>query len=266
MKKILLCLACVSQVRTAPVCEAGLKIYYVRHAETGVNVAHEWKDVPQEQWPDYVGKKTRFSPKGEEQVRALPQKLSAFRFDFIAVSPTERTRNTILPYLKANNLKAEIWPELRELGSREADFKLIGKPDLPPPSPNLISGRPLQLSEEEARYFTLRKDAPVEVASRSGGAQGAADLTAMLKQIVTKIYTDFGNTDQSILLVGHGRAGHHLLRTLLGGVWKPGESIRNTAVWMVEQQPDGSFKVMIYNDTPLDAKVGEPQEAAAATK
>src|SRR4051794_16518782 len=94
--------------------QAGLKVYYLRHAEAGHNVVKEWKDIPKDQWPAYVGNSGMFTPKGETQVLKVAEKLKPNRFDFIAVSPIWRTRNTILPYLKETKVKAEIWPELEE--------------------------------------------------------------------------------------------------------------------------------------------------------
>ncbi len=82
-------------------CEAGLKIYYLRHAEGGHNVVKEWEEVPKAQRPAYVGNPNMFTPKGETQVAAATKRLQKYHFDFIAVSPTWRTRHTILPYLKA---------------------------------------------------------------------------------------------------------------------------------------------------------------------
>src|SRR5512133_62774 len=94
--------------------EAGLKIYYIRHAEGGHNVVKEWQNVPKAQWPDYVGNGNVFTPKGKTQVVTATEKLQKYRFDFIGVSSMWRTRNTVLPYLKAAGVKGEIWPELHE--------------------------------------------------------------------------------------------------------------------------------------------------------
>ncbi|HVO78417.1 MAG TPA: histidine phosphatase family protein, partial [Candidatus Bathyarchaeia archaeon] len=96
--------------------DAGLKVYYLRHAEGGHNVVKEWANVPKEQRPDYVGNANVFTPKGKEQVVAATEKLQKYHFDFIAVSSMWRTRNTVLPYLKAIGTKGEIWPELHEFG------------------------------------------------------------------------------------------------------------------------------------------------------
>ncbi|MDP4996164.1 MAG: hypothetical protein NWQ16_08095, partial [Akkermansiaceae bacterium] len=43
--------------------EAGLKIYYIRHAEGGHNVKKEWEDkgVPEKEWPEYVGNPDMFT-------------------------------------------------------------------------------------------------------------------------------------------------------------------------------------------------------------
>jgi hypothetical protein len=55
--------------------EAGLKIYYLRHAEAGHNVVRQWENVPKPQWPRYVGNQNLFTPKGETQVTPAAEKL-----------------------------------------------------------------------------------------------------------------------------------------------------------------------------------------------
>ena len=96
--------------------EAGLKIYFIRHAEYGHNVVAEWRNVPRDQWPAYVGNGNMITPKGEAQLGPATEKLKQHHYDFIAVSPYLRTRHTVLPYLKATDAKGEIWPELGEFG------------------------------------------------------------------------------------------------------------------------------------------------------
>ena len=61
--------------------EAGLKIYFLRHAEGGHNVVEDWKDVPKDQWPAYVGNENMFTPKGGKQAAAVPAKLAPYHFD-----------------------------------------------------------------------------------------------------------------------------------------------------------------------------------------
>ena len=95
---------------------AGLKIYYIRHAEGGHNVKADWekRGVPKSEWPSYVGNHDMFTPKGEGELLTATEKLQNYQFDFIATSPIWRARNTIIPYLKATDQTAEVWPELKE--------------------------------------------------------------------------------------------------------------------------------------------------------
>jgi len=55
--------------------QAGLKIYFIRHAEAGHNVVKEWENVPKSEWPAYVGNGDLLSPKGEIQKIEAAQKL-----------------------------------------------------------------------------------------------------------------------------------------------------------------------------------------------
>ena len=73
------------------VAQAGLKVYFIRHAEAGHNVVKEWKEKPKADWPAYVGNPDMFTPQGETQVVKATEKLKQYHFDFIAVSPYWRT-------------------------------------------------------------------------------------------------------------------------------------------------------------------------------
>ena len=82
-----------------------LDIYIVRHAETMGNVTLDYSEINQ----------NTLSPKGLQQVAALPAKLEGLKFDEILVSPAWRTQKTILSYLEKNDRKAEICPEIEEV-------------------------------------------------------------------------------------------------------------------------------------------------------
>ncbi|MDF1815470.1 MAG: histidine phosphatase family protein [Verrucomicrobiales bacterium] len=232
---------------------AGLKIYYIRHAEAGHNVKEEWESVRKKDWPSFVGDQEKFTPRGEIQRTEAIRKLERYDFDFIAVSPMWRTRHTILPYLKATKTKAEIWPELHEMYVSS----IIVSPDLPKHRGEILGkGDRIEIPDAEARYFTLRKDGTREFELpefKNGHVEKEAETAAarvILQRVADMIGERFGS-DDSILLVGHGSSGRGLLRFLLHDRLSGYPGITNAGVWMVEQQPDGRFELMIYNDVPL---------------
>ena len=69
MKRYIL-LTIISSVVLSNITNAGVKIYYIRHAEGGHNVKKAWqaKGVPQSEWPSYVGNPDVFTPKGLKEV------------------------------------------------------------------------------------------------------------------------------------------------------------------------------------------------------
>ena len=233
---------------------AGLKIYYIRHAESGANVAKALEQIPKDMRPAYVGNEDAFTPLGEAQAKMVPTKLSGYEFDFIAVSPKWRTRQTILGFLKQNGIKAEIWPELEEFGLdlKKAD-ELIAKDDFQPMRPDLFSGQDIKLPDEERPFFALRVDRTKRFNLRQAWDEKIEDCVNSLRDAISRIRKLPTDGDPSVLLVGHGNSGRLLLNLLVKDEGKlPG--ISNTGIWMVEEQPDGSFELKIYNDQPFPAK------------
>ncbi|MEI6035413.1 MAG: histidine phosphatase family protein [Verrucomicrobiae bacterium] len=230
--------------------EEPLKVYYVRHAQGGHNVALEWKGIPKDQWPPYVGNPDAFTPLGEAQVAELTKKLDGMKFDFVASSPTWRTRNTILPYLRLKNLKAEIWPELME-----TPFVGPSVPaDLPAPTAALFEGTvPLKISDSEKEFFDFRADGrnEIQMVPESNAAQYTSDSIALAEKTAQMVRTRFGKSGKTILLVGHGLAGTTLIRVLTGST-VPQHGLSNTKLWMAEEQPDGSFKLKMMNNVPYE--------------
>ena len=233
------------------VAEAGVKIYFMRHAEAGHNVVKEWQGKPKDQWPAYVGNPDMFTPKGEKQAVNAIAKLSQYHFDFIAVSPFWRTRHTVLPYLKRTGVKAELWPELAEFGRFSTN--LTSKLPLPAPSADLFTGGDaVVLPDPERSSFVLRQDGRKHFKPGKEPLQAAADLNAVAEKTVELIRARFGGSDKAILLVGHGNSGRLLLHVLLknNDAWKTEPT--NTGIWMVEEQADGSFKLRLFNDIPVN--------------
>lgn len=231
---------------------AGLKIYYIRHAEGGHNVKADWeaKGIPKSDWPDYVGNSEMFTPKGEQQLKEALEKLKKYEFDFIATSPLWRARHTVIPYLKATGRKAEVWPELKE----GTGMTLILSDDLPKVERTILNeGDPIHVPKKEREYFDRRdrgKRHYKKYPSKSSDAVKTAYMKHVTEYAIGLIKEKFGGTDKSILLVGHNSSGVSLLKLLLGK--EPGGAARrgldNVGIWMVEEQKDGSFELKIYND------------------
>jgi broad specificity phosphatase PhoE len=228
-------------------CEAGLKIYYIRHAEGGHNVVSEWNSVPRNKWPAYVGNADLFTPKGEQQVVRATARLATLQFDFIAASPTWRTRHTVLPFLEQTDRQAEIWPELEEFN--DVPVPAAGSAAaLPRPSRGLFTGASIVIPDGESDFFTLRQGAERSFKLGGSNLQIFVDTQAALNQAIDLIRSRFSGSDKSILLVGHGNSGRRLLSTLLGNRMPPNVVLQNTAIWMVEEQPDHSFALRMLND------------------
>lgn len=242
-------LFCLGLISSA---QAGLKIYYIRHAEVGANVEQEWAKIQTNIWPIYVGNPGIFTPKGEVQVVNAMEKLKQFHYDFIAVSPIWRARQTVLPYLKQTQRQAELWPELAESGGFINILK--GQP-LPLPSTNLLSREMVSVPVDERKFFMIRKDGRRLFGFDFENLQAAADAVAVSEMTVDLIRKRFGGSNKSILLVGHGNNGRLLLHALMkdNDAWKT--RLANTGIWMAEEAPDGSFKLRLFNDAPCGADV-----------
>lgn len=236
------------------VANAGLKIYYIRHAEGGHNVKKAWQatGIPESEWPAYVGDPNVFTPKGLTQVVSATEKLQKYDFDFIASSPAWRAHNTIAPYLKVTDQQAEVWPELRE-GPGMVTILSDVIPEVP--EEILNKGDAIVLTGGEAAYLKLRPDAEnnyKRYPSDSSEDEKVAYMKHVSLHAIDLIEERFGGSDQSILIAGHNSAGVSLLKLLLQEA-PTGEARRglsNTGLWMVEQQEDGSYKLMMYNDQP----------------
>jgi phosphohistidine phosphatase SixA len=179
--------------------------------------------------------------------------MKGMRFDFIAVSPYWRARNTILPFMKENGYKGEIWPELTE----EIDSGMnLPAGSLPYTSADLFNGSRINIPDDEKPYFKLRHDGTRNLKFGRTPPQNAADNRAAIATAIGRIVGIYGGTNKSVLLVGHTVAGQQFLKVLVhnehifdrGSRYESG--IGNTQMWMAEQQPNGSFKVMILNDKP----------------
>ena len=224
--------------------QAGLTIYYLRHGEAGHNVVADFvkSGIPTNEWPVYVGKGNMFTPLGETQVQNATTNLFKLKFDLIATSPIWRARHTILPYLQATGRTAEIWPELIE----PPGFTHDTTPVIPEP----VSGiETIQVVVAEQPYLKIRADAVCPCFLQITNWAGSVWLA---KQTVDLLHARFGNHDATVLLVGHGTAGHNLIQYLTRDPTWTG-SVQNARLWMAKEKPDGSFELRILNDQPYPA-------------
>jgi broad specificity phosphatase PhoE len=232
--------------------EAGLKIYFIRHAEAGHNVVKEWENTPKSQWPAYVGNGDLLTPKGDIQKIEAAQKLKKYKFDFIATSPSLRARKTILPYLDLLGVKSEIWPELDEYSFYA---KQMFSDSLPiPTNPILNAGGKIEITKEDSVHFSIRADGQRKykfTSKRDNEFMYSAEIKTVHQSIFDRVLLNYSGSNKSILLVGHGNNGKDLLRLILKDMLNNTEPMGNAKIWMVEQQTDGSFKLKMYNDIML---------------
>ena len=233
--------------------QAGLKIYFIRHAEAGHNVVKEWENIPKSQWPAYVGNGDLLTPKGELQKVAAAHKLQKFQFDFIATSPSLRARKTILPYLEFIGIKSEIWPELNEYSYYAK--QMFSDSLQTPIYPILNAGSRIEISKEDSIHFAIRNDGKniyKFTSTKENELAYSSEIKVVLKSLVDRILLKYGGSDKSVLLASHGNIGKDLLRYLINDMMEKTDPIGNTKIWMVEQQSDGFFKLKIYNDIPFE--------------
>ena len=237
-----------------------LTVYYLRHAQGGHNVVDEYqrKGIPRSEWPAWVGDQNVFTPVGVTQALALAESLRPFTFDLIAVSGLWRTRNTILPYLRATGRVAEIWPELTEssMGGDSSDeaFRQVDPAFL-------AGGQTVKLPAEEQAFFRPR---PGECGLRMLVATNAAQAGALARRVEALLAERFGTNDARVLLVGHGTAGMTLIRRLTRTPQPAPRILGNTQLWRARRAGEAPWALDYHGLMAPDAARREPQPAAAS--
>jgi len=220
-------------------------VMYLRHAQGGHNVKGEYDRLrigPDER-PVWVGNTEIFTPLGEHQRLALVEGLRDVPFDFIACSPVWRTRQTILPYLKATGRTAELWPELAETAFiGDSTAARAGQFD-----PSLFSGlSTIELTDEEKPHFRFRADRASQHWMLATNAPQAAALALRVEELLR---TRFDGSSNRVLLVGHGTAGLTLVRILAKDKSIGPRHLQNTHLWKLDA-PDAGPMRLIFHDQP----------------
>lgn len=235
--------ACGASTTNAP--RRGVDIYYLRHGEVMGNVAARYEKIKPQDRPANWNSYDAFSELGMRQVSGIVATLKDYHFDVIVVSPTWRTMQTVLPYLKAHNRTAEVWPELTEISTASAP---VPGEQL---TPDLMHGWPLAISSELKPFFRLRDAAAT---NQYKPTTTYTDARALMEASARRLSERFGNSGTSVLVVGHSVAGAALIRHLAG--LGPNEQfwLRNATVSHLRALPDGTFTLLELNAEPYVPK------------
>ncbi len=199
-------------------------VYFLRHAETVANSTGVWNEQTA----------SAFSATGLDQVKEATQWLTRYRFDAIVVSPMWRTQNTVLPFLKANGLSAEIWPELAECCWQKDR-------SAPVSTPMPMFGRPI-IPEDSSRLHVREERATLEWNETTYG-----DGMRRVRAAVDLLRERFAGTGKSVLVVGHGNAGQRLIQLLRGREPEEGPPLANARLTHLAEQADGRFELAGLN-------------------
>ena len=232
---------------------AGLKIYYVRHGETYAN-AKRGGELDDDQNPVDSGSLTEL---GLRQADELKENLGKLQIDFIATSPRPRAMMTILPYLQSAGKRAEIWPELSEITT----VAPVNPDRWPQPSPDLFTGgRLLTVPENLRQWFGLREEGLRWFNLGEDPVQKEVDKRAVAEKLSRLVLERFAGRDAAILMIGHGGNGRRFFTNILSHKSDPEaaravvakiQSLHNCGIALIEEQTDGSFKLVMLNGEPL---------------
>jgi|GEM_PF-1177986 len=200
-----------------------LEVYFVRHAESLANFSGRYSTATERS----------FSPRAADQIRKLVTKLHSIPLDAAVVSPAWRTMNTAAPVLIDHHIVATIWPELYECCDQHGAARLLR------PSKSVRYGRSIEIPPDQAATFKI------DPSDSKRFAQGDyQDGMRQIKMGYDKFLKAFSGKSESVMIVGHGYNGSRLLEMFLGRPVLGKFSMANAGVVHLEQNPDGSFKLI----------------------
>lgn len=183
-----------------PATNKGLTVYFIRHAETVANASGQHGgDGPLEDHDT-------LTELGEKQVEDLKNYLikENIRPDLVAVSPSLRTQKTIEAFLKAQDIKAEIWVELNECCGDEP------------------SGEPLPAERPDPRW-KIKVEPMSEsfiIASESDKyhwwPQSFEEGVFMVMTAKERLLDRFSQSGKTVMIIGHAVNGGIFLGLLRG--------------------------------------------------
>ena len=207
----------------------GFDLYIVRHAETMANVTKEYTDENQ----------SRFSPKGQAEVRELVQQLGAEKIDRVLVSPAVRTLKTIAPYLEQQTKQAEVWPELEECCWQDA--RGVGRIN------ELPRGARVEIDEAIEPLFQFRS----EDRSHWYDARTIEESDFVVSLAVEVLKQRFSHSGQKVVLISHFNVGQKLIGALTGQGNGSTVILETGKITHLRQDRDGLFRIVKLNGEPL---------------
>ena len=202
-------------------------LYFLRHAQTVANATDHYTDETERQ----------FSEEGWRQIGAVTSRLAGLHFDTILVSPKYRVTQTILPYLMAQQRRAEIWPELGEC-CWQGDLSL---------PPSRAVGDPIVIEPGQELYFYLRAGAM----TNEYPAETFGDGTNQVRIVCDLLRRYMAEHEESVLIVGHFLTSSCILNEFLGRPMTNIIRLKNGALTHLHERPDGAFELLMLNDRPL---------------
>ncbi len=204
-----------------------MRLLLVRHAESIGNATGDYS----------AAGSGSLSERGERQARELAGALGPWAFDRILVSPIERARRTIQPYLAATGRTAEIWPEIAEACWHEQREPAAGRWQA------RAAAEPAGALSPLFRYRDGRALLPAQPESFGEGLR-------RVQCALEKVRDDFGGSGETVLMVTHG----HFLRELLNlmRVRPDFVAFRHDNCAMTLVMFDHAWKLVFFNQ-PLPA-------------
>jgi broad specificity phosphatase PhoE len=203
------------------------EVYFVRHGETEANATGHYNS------------KTinAFSTKGLAEVKSLPGRLQAVHFNSAICSPSPRALFTAYEVLRAQNLRAEVWPEFNECCTQVGRAR-----KLPAHANPLHTVGPVRVPVSISRYFGRVPGHDQMIAD--GNYQ---DGLAVTQAAVTRFKSRFAGSGRTVLVVGHSGQGGRFVELMLGqaprGRVRPG----NTSIYHLREQ-GGKWTLVSISD------------------
>jgi len=174
------------------------EVFLLRHAQT---VGNKTGDYDRD---DH----TTLSEQGKRQAEEIATPLGDLDINAIAISPLERVRETILPYLRATDRTAEVWPELAE-GCWHTDHDDRRIEEIRP-------GEKITLAGDEQPLLSLEPDE--YPAQRPPGDESYAEGLTRIRlahERIERRLPDDSSAGYSLLVVAHGHLNPRLAELLL---------------------------------------------------